>query len=559
MSGRTVAAAEAHDDNDTKERATPLASGAVISGTVAVAEDVDWYRITIPAGQNHVEIRLAGDPSIAYTFELQAADGRRAPYEERFEGDSVVLSLFAEPGDYYLRLEEPKRSVVFSFDGSGSVSPYFPITYNSLASFARGVDGEREAVQLLPFDEPRPFWLLNHFSSDPLRVQRAIQEYDRRHGSSNAEVSMLGATLALGEREGTRAILLMTDAESGGYRLTPELWRELERVRPRVFTFEISSGGSDYAQDMMQDWAAVNAGVYDMADGVGAFDAGFSRASCILRRPKRYQVEVTTAAVEPPGPGKLTVTTAPGAPQAAVEIVFDASGSMGRELPSGEQRITAAKRALETLVGEVLPEGTPFALRAFGHITPSSCETRLDVPLGPLERNTALTAVRAIEPKLLSGTPIAESLALVAQDLSGAGGGRTIILITDGQESCGGDPAAAVRQLREAGPVALAIVSLALEPEALAAFEALADEVGATFVDVGSYETLSAAIEEALNPAFEVYDAEGVLVAQGRVGGEAVELPMGVYEVRVLGAAVEVFEGVRVPGDGEVTVAAGGR
>src|SRR5690606_9760526 len=110
------------------------------------------------------------------------------------------------------------------------------------------------------------------------------------------------------------------------------------------------------------------------------------------------------------------------------------------------------------------------------------------------DRDKAMAAVRAIEPKLLSGTPIAESLAAVAQDLSGAGGGRQVILITDGEESCGGDPAAAVRQLREGGPVSLAIVSLALEPEALAVFEALAEEVGASFVDVGSYEALSTAI-----------------------------------------------------------------
>ena len=80
---------------------------------------------------------------------------------------------------------------------------------------------------------------------------------------------------------------------------------------------------------------------------------------------------------------------------------------------------------------------------------------------------------------------------------------------------------------------------------------------GASFVDVGSYEALSTAITEALNPAFEVYDLEGELVAEGRVGGEAVELPMGLYRVRVLSMPVEVIENVRVPGDGSVTVNAG--
>src|SRR5690606_15992168 len=251
-------------------------------------------------------------------------------------------------------------------------------------------------------------------------------------------------------------------------------------------------------------------------------------ASCILRRAKAYRIEVTSSYVEPPGPGTLTVTRAAGAAQAAVEVIFDASGSMGRELPSGEQRITAAKRALQSLVGEVLPEGTPFALRAFGHIAPSSCETRLDVALAPLDRAEAAAAVAAIEPKLLSQTPLAASLAAVADDLAAAPAGRTIILITDGVESCQGDPAAAVAGLRAAGiEFDLAIVSLALEADALAAFQTLADSVGASYVDVTSFEELKATIDEALNPAFEVVDAAGNVVARGRVGGEGVSLPMG--------------------------------
>src|SRR5699024_8203961 len=138
------------------------------------------------------------------------------------------------------------------------------------------------------------------------------------------------------------------------------------------------------------------------------------------------------------------------------EVIFDASGSMGKKLPSGEQRITVAKRVMESLVSEVLPEGTPFALRAFGHIKPSSCETRLDVKLGPLDREAALAAVRAIEPKLLSQTPLADSLAAVADALAAAGRSRTVILITDGEESCDGDPSQAVRELRAEHPVDLA-------------------------------------------------------------------------------------------------------
>jgi len=239
-------------------------------------------------------------------------------------------------------------------------------------------------------------------------------------------------------------------------------------------------------------------------------------------------------------------------------VIFDASGSMGQPLPSGEQRIAAAKRALEQLVGTVLEEGTPFSLRAFGHVAPSSCETRLEVPLAPLDREAALASVAGIEPKLLSQTAIADSLLAAVDDLRSATGPRTVILVTDGEESCGGDPAAAAAALRASGSTTIAIVSLGLDEAGLAAFEALAEEVGATYVDVTSFEELRLALADALRPVYEVYGPGGDLVATGRVG-EAVELPMGVYEVRVLTSPAQVFEAVTVPGDGSVEVRVGGR
>src|SRR5690606_9841969 len=172
------------DGGETRATATPLASGSVVQGSVQVAEDVDWYQVTLPEGENHLEIRLSGDPAIGYRYDLVDAEGRSAAYETSEEGDTVVLTLYGEPGDYFLGLEEPKRTVVFSWDTSGSVSPYQPITYASLAGFARDVNGDREAVQLLAFDDPSPKWLLPIWSTDPQRVQRSIAEFDRGADSS---------------------------------------------------------------------------------------------------------------------------------------------------------------------------------------------------------------------------------------------------------------------------------------------------------------------------------------------------------------------------------------
>lgn len=553
------AVTEDEGGNDSLETARPLANGQAVTGTVMVAEDVDWYRLSIEAGHNHLEVRLSGEPSIAYDYHLMDASGEPVPYDARKEGDNVILSLYGDPGDYYLKLEEPKRTVVFSWDTSGSMGPFLEITYNALASFAAGVDGDREYVQLLAYDEPRPQWLLPIWTGDSARVQRTVNEYDRRADSSNSETALLAAVRALGQREGTRALMLITDAETTGYSRTTQVWRALEEVLPRIFTFEVSSGGSLFSQQLMQDWAAVNDGHYSLAATIGDLDAGYNRASCILRRPKQYQVEVISSAAPLPGPGSLSVARPQDAAQPAVEIIFDASGSMGVPLPSGEQRITAAKRVLEDLVTAVIPEGAPFALRAFGHVQPMSCDTRLEIPLGPLERDKALAAIRSIEPKLLSGTPLAASLALVSEDLAKAGRGRTVILITDGEESCDGNPIEAVRELRRLHPLDVAIVSLGLEQAERQSFEELAAATNASYVDVTSFEELRASVNGALHPRFEVINAQGEVVASGLVDGDPVDVEMGVYTVRVYGAVPREFHDVRVPGEKSVALTYGGQ
>ena len=100
-----------------------------------------------------------------------------------------------------------------------------------------------------------------------------------------------------------RAVVLITDAESNGYDKTPALWSALQRVQPRVFSFEISSGGNAASQDLMQDWAAVNTGHYAHMTSIGDMETGFDRAACLLRRPAVYTVAVALRECQaPPAP-----------------------------------------------------------------------------------------------------------------------------------------------------------------------------------------------------------------------------------------------------------------
>ncbi len=216
-----------------------------------------------------------------------------------------------------------------------------------------------------------------------------------------------------------------------------------------------------------------------------------------------------------------------------VLVILDASGSMWQKLDD-RFRIDIAREALVQLVSETIPEGTPFALRAFGQKEPRSCRSDLEVSLNPLNTNAVVKAINAIEPQELSKTPIAASLAKVGEDLSGVNGERVVILITDGEETCDGDPEAAIRDLTASGiDVRVNIVGFAIDEYALRrTFEGWAQLGNGTYLDARNADDLAGAIGQAVNAPFEVLDANSNVIATGTSNGDAVSLPVGNYGIR---------------------------
>lgn len=279
------------------------------------------------------------------------------------------------------------------------------------------------------------------------------------------------------------------------------------------------------------------------------------------KRAGRYEVRYATgqdyrtlarAAVEvsPGRRGSLRVVgrtggTAPTAP-GAVEVILDASGSMLQKI-EGTRRIELARAALLDLTGSALPAGTPFALRVFGHREANSCRTDLELPLAALDPAKASATIGSIEAKNLAKTPIADSLRRVREDLAAASGRRVVVLITDGEETCGGDPAAAIRELRQAGiEVEVSIVGFAIDQLALKEqFRSWAKLGGGLYLDAADGEALQKAVRGAVATSFDVVQG-GKVITTGAVGGPAIDLPAGGYAVQVAGRTV-----------GEVSIAAG--
>jgi Mg-chelatase subunit ChlD len=266
----------------------------------------------------------------------------------------------------------------------------------------------------------------------------------------------------------------------------------------------------------------------------GAYEVRYATAEKYLTLAKA-DITVTPAKNEP---GKVSVTqTAGAAKNGAVEIILDASGSMLQKLGS-ERRIDIAKRTLHKLVGSTIPAGTPFAFRVFGREV-DSCQTDLDVPVAPLNVASVQGRINALVAKNGAKTPIGASLDKAADDLKSVTGEKLIVLVTDGEETCGGDPATAIANLRKAGVTTrVSIVGFALDDATLAAtFRRWSDAGGGAFFDAKDAAGLDKSLTEALRPGFEVVNAQGQVLASGIVGGDPVTVPAGNHQVRIKGRA----------------------
>ncbi|MFN7972410.1 MAG: VWA domain-containing protein [Acidobacteriota bacterium] len=150
---------------------------------------------------------------------------------------------------------------------------------------------------------------------------------------------------------------------------------------------------------------------------------------------------------------------APDASTAAyLEIIFDASGSMEKmtERAYSEGVKVAIARDEMKRFFERLPHDPSFhvALRTFGSTTGSGCDgVRLLRPFGPIDDQLSAT-IDGISPAPFGKTPIASSLAQALADftpLKDKPGKKSIMLVTDGVETCGGDVDAAIAKIFQTG------------------------------------------------------------------------------------------------------------
>jgi hypothetical protein len=194
-----------------------------------------------------------------------------------------------------------------------------------------------------------------------------------------------------------------------------------------------------------------------------------------------------------------------------------------------------------------LPDDMNVGLRVYGHRqsskSPQTCkDTELVVPIAKLDRDRIVKAATRLKPR--GETPLIHSILQTIGDLKSAGGG-SVILITDGEESCKGDAKAAAEKLQASGlNLTLNIVGFTLTGEtAVAELSALAGSTGGRYYSAQDGAQLSRAVKlAALNRLpYDILDASGKIIVSGQTSELSRELPPGRYRIRIdaLGQTLE--------------------
>jgi Ca-activated chloride channel family protein len=195
-------------------------------------------------------------------------------------------------------------------------------------------------------------------------------------------------------------------------------------------------------------------------------------------------------------------TTANGQASRAI-IVFDASGSMYGEVPGGV-KIDIAKKVVTDIVGSIDP-GLELGLIAYGHRTKGDCED-IELLVPPQKGSAAAIsqAVKALNPK--GKTPLTAAVIQAAQFLKFEEARASVILVSDGVETCSKDPCQAAEELERLGiDFTCHVIGFDLKQGESSGLECLAQKTGGMYLaakDAGSLKaSLETAMKQVVKPA----------------------------------------------------------
>jgi len=188
-------------------------------------------------------------------------------------------------------------------------------------------------------------------------------------------------------------------------------------------------------------------------------------------------------------------------------------------------KMDLAKEAIRDFVSK-LPEGAQVALRVYGHKGSNqqkdkelSCKsTEVVYPLGAYDESSFQKSLDKFRPT--GWTPLAAAIEQAKSDLSGKTGEKVeniIYVVSDGIETCGGDPVKAAKELHQSEIQAIVnIIGFDVDNEGQRALKKVAEAGGGKYTTVNTGEDLRKHLEEEyerLADEWEMWGTESYLEA----------------------------------------------
>jgi len=175
-------------------------------------------------------------------------------------------------------------------------------------------------------------------------------------------------------------------------------------------------------------------------------------------------------------------------------IVLDASGSMWGQI-DGKPKLEIARDALRSVL-QTLPSDLELGFMAYGHREKGNCDD-IELIVPPAAGTAGAIAIAADSMKFLGKTPLSAAVKKAAEALQYTEDKSTVILITDGLETCNADPCAVGKELEQSGVDFTAhVVGFGLTAEEGREVACLAENTGGKYIQASDAEALEGALEE---------------------------------------------------------------
>lgn len=237
------------------------------------------------------------------------------------------------------------------------------------------------------------------------------------------------------------------------------------------------------------------------AEATAAIALETSVAATIYAKQTANAPTPTPTPTDTPTPTPTPTEIPLGTSNLFIEYILDGSGSMYQQLPDGTTKLEVAQNLLTERLQAFRPE-TNIGLRVYGHRLPwegqedESCQDiELVAPVQPGQIEKIATWLESFEPKGM--TPLAAALEQAVEDMDfDPAHINAIIMLSDGIESCGGDPCGLVAELQEQGiNFKMHVIGLDVDAPTREQLACIAEAAGGQYHDADNQQDLSEALE----------------------------------------------------------------